>query len=454
MALMMARRCIEALDANRQDITMLWLLKDVNWLERCKAGRELTDWVRNIMQVPTKIASGEEFQAEVLREFQTRGVRAVAPERMVDHVKKDPAKQMCLDAKWPKPYFLVMLQLNPRKPEPEGNEQKKKPPGRFLIFSSWQDAMLALQRIATTRKFQDSDGRLFPVQMIYENQVVDVGGREGDGYDYPCRLILDCDAKLKEHGEGHTLESLKALIEQVPAWFVRRLVEIGAIKSTDRVVVYEKEKSRDNKASRHYIFNIMGFSTWDTNAVYHEIFRKEHDKEKALLEKEGARKAAALPIWKMVDIVPHHGRGQYSVLGFFDKDKKETEYPCLTRRLVIVDGKVKSVRSCKVGREQSHMDQPYALSMLHEACYSCFVPEFVTLDSKYMVQHSAVKTVFNEPAVRVELTNTPRCGRQKGEGGPDQPEALDQAPTRTTPKRVPAASRRSCRSGSNQRFPG
>jgi hypothetical protein len=450
---LMARRCIEALDGKGQDITMLWLLKDMHWLERCKAGRELTDWVRNTMEVPTKIASGEDFQAEVLREFQTRGVRPVAPERMVDHCLKDPAKQLCLDAKWPKPYFAVMLQLNPRKPNAT-NEHGAPPklPGRFLIFSSWQDAMLALQRIATTRKFQDSDGRWFPVQMIYENQVVDVGNKDGAGYDYPCRLILDCDAKLKEHGEGHTLESLKELIEQVPAWFARRLVEIGAIKRTDRVVVYEKEKSRDNKASRHYIFNIMGYSTWDTNAVYHEIFRKEHDKEKALLEKEGLKKAPGLPIWKMVDIVPHHGRGQYSVLGFFDKDKKETEYPCLTRRLVIVDGQVKSIRSCKFGREESHMDQPFALSMLHEACYSCFVPEFVTLHDKYMVQHSAVNKTRAMPAVRVELTHAHHCGRQK-EGGPDQPEALDQAPPRTAPL-VPAESRRSCRSGSNQRFPG
>jgi hypothetical protein len=324
-----------------------------------------------------------------------------------------------------KPYFPVMLQLNPRKPEPKGNEQKKKLRGRFLIFSSWQDAMLALQQIAITRKFKDSDGRRFPVTMIYENQIVDVGGREGAGYDYPCRLILDCDAKLGEHGEGHTLEGLKRLIEQVPAWFVRRLVEIGAIKDTDRVIVYEKEKSRDNKASRHYVFNIMGFSTWDTHAVYHEIFRKEHDKEKALLEKEGVKKAAALPIWKMVDIVPHHGRGQYSVLGFFDKDKKETEYPCLTRRLEIVDGKIKSRRPCKFGREQSHMDQPFALPMLHEACYSCFVPEFVTLDSKYMVQRSSgVQELFFcsllfKPAVRVELTRThTTVAGKKGRGVP------------------------------------
>lgn len=413
MATDMARRCMEALDRNGQDITMLWLLKDVEWLEQCKAGRELTDWVRNRMEVPTKIASGEEFQAEVLREFKSRGgVRPVAPERVVDHWSKTPAKQLCLDAKWPKPFFPVMLQLNPRKPGGPGGDSRKLP-GAFVIFSCWQDAMLALRDMAIKRKFQGKD-RWYAVEMVYENQIVDMGAEEGTGYDYPCRLILDCDAKISEHGEGHTLESLKELIQQVPAWFVRRLVEIGAIKSTDRVVVFEKEKSRDNKASRHYIFNIMGYSTWDTKAVFDEIFAKEHEKEKELLAKKGVQKSVALPAWKMVDTVPHHGRGQYSVLGFFDKDKKETEYPCTTRRLEIVDGKIVSIRSSKLTRDRSNMDCPTALAMLQEACYSCFVPEFVTMHSKYMVQHSVRYDSF-KPAVRVELTRAhPWQAKKKG----------------------------------------
>lgn len=402
-AMEMATRCIEELDKHRLDITMLWLLKHPEWLERCRAGRDLTSWVR-MMQVPMHIAKGEAFQGEVQREFKRRGIREVAPERVVDHWSKDPAKQLCLDAKWPKPYFPVMLQLNPRKPG-----------GAFLIFSSWQDAMLALRNISMQRKFKGKD-KWYAVDMVYENQIVDMGGKDGTGYDYPCRLILDCDAKISEHGEGHTLESLKGLIEQVPAWFARRLVEIGAIRSTDRVVVFEKEKSRHNKASRHYIFNIMGYSTWDTNAVLFEIFGKEHEAEKVLMKKENSKKPPGLPAWKMVDIVPHHGRGQYSVLGFFDKDKQETEYPCITRRLEIVNGELKSIKPCKVSRKESSLDHPGALRMLHDACYSCFVPEFVTMDSKYMVQRS-VKAIHSS-ARRENRTHAHHHGRQRKGGCP------------------------------------
>lgn len=398
MATAMARRCIEALDANRQDYTMLWLLKRVEWLEQCKAGRELTDWARNRMEVPMTIASGEEFQAEVSREFKSRGIKPVAPERVVDNWSKDKAKQMCLDAKWPKPYFPVMLQTRP------GPKQKG---GAFIMFSSWQDAMFALQRMAGTGLYRGRE-REYGAEMVYENQIVDMAG-----YDYPCRLILDCDAKISEHGEGHTVESLTRLIEEVPQWFVKRLVQIGAIKSTDRVVVYEKEKSRENKASRHYIFNIMGFSTWDTQAVLREIFGAEQQKERERESKKS--KAVALPVWKMVDTVPHHGRGQYSVLGFFDRNKKETEYPCITRRLEILNGEVMSSKPCKVSRAESGLDHPLALVMLHRTCYSSQVADFVTLDRKFMVQRTVI--FISWPAVRIELTLAPDHGAGKNRVG-------------------------------------
>jgi len=371
-----ARRCIAELDSKRQDITMLWLLREREWLERGKATRELRDWLQNTAKVSLKVAAGDEFQREVRREFSARGVRPVAPERAVESWRKDTAKDMCLNARWPRPCFPVMLQTRP------GSEERGA--GAFVVFSCWQDAMLALVKMSKTRSYK-GQSRNYAADVVYENQLADMGG-----YDLPCRLILDCDAKLKEHGEGHTLESLQGLIDQVPAWFVRRLVEIGAIKPTDRVVVFEKEKSRHNKASRHYIFNIMGFSTWDTTTVLFEIFGKEHEKEKKLMEAGQVKKPPALPVWKMVDIVPHHGRAQYSVLGFFDRDKQETEFPCITRRMEIVNGEVKSMRRSQVSRADSSLKHPTALKMLHDTCYSCFAPEFVTMHPKFMVQRSVL----------------------------------------------------------------
>jgi hypothetical protein len=74
-----ARRCIAELDSKRQDITMLWLLREREWLERGKATRELRDWLQNTAKVSLKVAAGDEFQREVRREFSARGVRPVAP---------------------------------------------------------------------------------------------------------------------------------------------------------------------------------------------------------------------------------------------------------------------------------------------------------------------------------------------------------------------------------------
>lgn len=369
-----ARKCMEALDRNKQDITMLWLLRHVEWLEQCKAGRELTDWARYRMQVSLKVASGDAFQQEVTREFKRRGIKPVAPERVVDNWSKDKTKRMCMDAGWPKPFFPVMLQTRP------GPDEKG---GTFMMFSSWQDAVHALVRMSQTKKYRGRD-RVHPAEMVYENQVVDL-----DGYDYPCRLILDCDAKLSEH-EGQTVESLTRLIEEVPQWFCKRLVELGAIKPTDRVVVYEKEKSREGKASRHYIFNIMGFSTWDTQDVLAKIFGGELEKQREREAKEKVKRPVALKAWQMVDPVPHHGRGQYSCLGFFDRKKKETQYPCLTRRLEIVNGEVVKRKTCKVARDESGLDHPQALALLHEACYSCLVPEFITMDRQFFVQRTVI----------------------------------------------------------------
>jgi len=380
----MATRCIEALDAKQQDITMLWWLQQPEWLQQFKAGRDLLDWATNQMGVSPREFMSKEFQDEVSNAFKSRGVRPVAPERVVANWKKDEAKQMCLREKWPKPYFPVMLQTRPGK-EQEGS-------GAFIVFSSWQDAVIALREMAKTKRFFYLKGKKsYAANMVYENQLVDM-----DGYDYPCRIILDCDAKEAEFGGRYTLEQLGEAISRVPAWFAKRLVEIRAIKPTDRVVVYEKEKSRRGKASRHYIFNVVGLSTWDIQAILREIFHTETEKERTQGGK-GKIKDSALILpqpWHVTDQVPHHGRGQYSVLGFFDASKGETECPALTMRTEFVNGKVvKGPTQCKITRAESTLDHPMALQLLHRTCYSCPVKDFVTMSPEYMRQRQQVVVV-------------------------------------------------------------
>lgn len=368
----MATRCIEALDSNQQDITMLWWLQQPKWLQQFKAGRDLLDWATNTMGVPPAEFTSKEFQGEVSKTFAERRVQPVAPERFVASWKKDAAKALCVQERWPKPYFPVMLQTRPG----EGQEGA----GAFIIYSSWQDAAIALREIAKTKRFHNpKEKRSYAATMVYENQLVDM-----DGYDYPCRIILDCDAKEAQFEGRYTPEQLGEAISRVPEWFAKRLVEIRAIKPTDLVVVYEKEKSRPGKASRHYVFNIVGLSTWDTQTVLREIFWAELEAEKG---KEGRPDPPLPHPWHVTDPVPHHGRGQYSVLGFFDAKKGETQCPALTRRLEIRDGKlVAPPTPCKFTREESTLDHPSALQLLHRACYSCPVRDFVTMDPRYMRQ--------------------------------------------------------------------
>lgn len=380
-----ARRCIAELDARRQDITMLWLLKERDWLERGKATRELRDWLQNTAKVSLKVAGGDEFQREVRREFAARGVRPVAPERAVESWRKDTAKEMCLNARWPRPCFPVMLQTRP------GSEERGA--GAFAVFSCWQDAMLALVKMSKTRSYMGLS-RSYAADVVYENQLADMGG-----YDLPCRLILDCDAKVSEFDGRFTVEELDEAIDGAAEWFARRMVEIGAIGKEDTVVVYEKDKSRQGKASRHLIFNIVGYSTWDMQATLRLIMGEEIEREKQAEANALAKGLERLPFdgkrppaWRLIDTVPHHGRGQYSVMGFFDARRKgEVEYPCIKRRLEIVNGRlVGKPRPCVIAREDSDLSHAMALNMLHRTCFTCFVYDFITIHPKFMVQRTPV----------------------------------------------------------------
>ena len=383
-----ARECIEALDARQQDITMLWSLKNPAWLRNFKAGRELLDWSANIVGVPESVSKGEDFQLEVKDEFRRRGIRAVAPERVVDFPRKDPVKEMCMDAKWPKPFFPVMLQTRPGPTQPGC--------GAFIMFSSWQDAMIALRIMAGTKRYKGKH-TLYPAEMVFENQVTDM-----HGYDFPCRIILDCDAKPSEFGGRYTLEQLGEAIDSVAEWFAKRLVEIGAIKDTDRLIVFEKEKSRKDKASRHLIFNITARSTWETQHILRVIFGEEKLKAEAAerLAASGKKSKAREPEipepWRVVDAVPHHGRGQYSVLGFFDRKKGESENPNISKRMVIVNGKtVPDKRTAGlISRTDCIPENPLFLELLRRACYSCPTDEFVTIHPKFMLQKQVFSTVY------------------------------------------------------------
>ena len=135
-----------------------------------------------------------------------------------------------------------------------------------------------------------------------------------------------------------------------------------------------------------------------------EIFGKKLEEEKELDDRRRKKRGASLPEpWHVTDPVPHHGRGQYSVLGFFDVKKGETEFPSITKRLAILDGKLAAEpQPCRIPRKDCSLEHPLALKLLHRACYTCPAEDFIVMDSKFMVQRQQVRA---RPARRETRTH-------------------------------------------------
>jgi hypothetical protein len=393
-----ARRCIAALDSKKQDISMLFLLSKTDWLQRFPAGMRLIHWLRNEVKLMLGHVCSDEFMGEVKREFQSRGIRPVAPERYVYATTKEETKNLCVAARWPEPFFPMMLQTRPRGDtgfckKGKGDGQPKGPRGVFVMFSCWPDAFFALINMAATKQFKG-----YAADIIFENQIVDMGPKK---LSFPCRIILDCDAKKSEFNNQFEVEELEGVIDKVAPWFVGELVKHGAIKPTDRVVCFEKKKSREGKASRHLIFNLMGIPTMDTREVLDRIFvapwvkakEKERIEEEKRAEDPPKKKQKLAPPklpepWMVTDRSTMHGRNQFSTLLWKNPDKGETEYPYIESRLVIVNGQVVERLPMNVKRLASGPDHPKALSLLHCCCYSSFVADFVTLSPDFMINKS------------------------------------------------------------------
>jgi hypothetical protein len=214
--------------------------------------------------------------------------------------------------------------------------------------------------------------------------------------------MLDCDAKLAEFNHEYTLAELRECIDGVALWFVRQLLLIGAIKPTDKIVVNQKNKDREAKASSHLAFNIAGISTHDIREVLERIFgrprKEEEDRQKAALKEAAekpepqkkrkrmklAKKELPEP-WRVTDPAPFHGRAQFSTLLFFDKNKGETRAPIVVRELTIVNGEVVREDALDTSAQADGPANPDVMKLLNRCCYSSLVPEFVTLSVDYMV---------------------------------------------------------------------
>jgi hypothetical protein len=398
-----ATKCINALREKRQDISMLFLLKRWDWLVSFSAGRELATWVRDEMRLRCSDVCSREFQRKVEEEFKASGsgIHQIAPERFVFAVTKDDAKRLCWEAGWPRPFFPVMLQTRPGnggtfvkrghwKQKQEGPAYK---PGVFVICSCWSDAIHVLVYMAGRKEFHG-----YPAEVVYENQIVDLGPKN---LTYPCRVILDCDAKLSEFNNEFTLDELRESIDRVPLWYVQELLRLGAVKPTDRIWVTQKNKDRETKASSHFIFSIYGISIADTRELFERIFVKAREeageKERKVVEEKleskrprlqvSSKKRKTLPEpWMVTDPAPFHGRAQFSTLLFYAKNKGETQMPIVTRQMAFLNGMLEQEIPIELGMQLEGPSNPRALELLHMCCYSSFVPDFVTFSSDFMIE--------------------------------------------------------------------
>ena len=409
-----AALCIQTLKAKRQDISMLFLLKNFDWLGSFGAGRELVEWIRYGLKLRFSAICSPEFQAEVAREYELggSGLHPVAPERFVFAVTKDEVKRLCSEAQWPRPFFPVMLQTRPASSgtfvkRADWKNKARDPtyrPGVFIIYSCWSDALHALVDIAKRKEFHG-----FPADVVYENQLVDLGPKH---HVYPCRVILDCDAKLSEFNDEYTLAELRESIDRVPLWYVQQLLKLGAIKRTDRVWVTQKNKDRETKASSHFIFSIYGISVADTRELFERIFvtareeaegkkkktaaaaTAEEEEAEAPTKKKRKKQRSALPEpWRVTDPAPFHGRFQFSTLLFYAKHKGETQMPVVTRRIAFVDGAIEQEIPVALGRQLEGHANPDALALLHACGYTSFIPDFVTFAPGFMVERTAAGKV-------------------------------------------------------------
>jgi hypothetical protein len=386
-----ALACIARMDTEKLDFTMLWLVKHWDWLSRFKAGLDLRYWIENSMGLHRQEVCCEEFHNQVTKVHAQRGVRRIAPSRMVWAIRKAELYDKVKLAAWPKPYFPFMIQTRP----PVATEEELKSrdgfrrAGVFVMFSNWQDGFFKIIEIASCHVLKDQNGNplrdysgeIHQVAILYENQITKLEGR-----DCPCRIILDCDLSCAKFEDRFSLDDMIKSTEQVPIWFVKRLAEINAIKKTDVVVVIEKDKSRPGKVSKHYTFNLLGLSKGEIFQVLNEIFKKPF-----MAKKKGLKVTASVDYdgliepYEIADTSTMHGNNQFSTVLMHDPKKKESRNPVQTVSIKISNGGTLVERKkTPWARVANDPDHPHAMHMLALSCYTNFTANSILLDQRFM----------------------------------------------------------------------
>lgn len=370
-----AELCIRLLDEQSLDITLLLALKHWEWLDSTRFGRALKTFIECKTALKRALVEHPAFQQRVLSVFRVRGITNLAPERRVEAYRKEELFSRYRAAKWPQPHQPYLIQMRP---------------GMFILLSNYQAGFHLVRDMARELKYRREDGRVIPVELLYEGQI------EGE----PCRCILDCEAYF-DHFEaaGMSMEDLVESVRQVPRALARELARMGAIKREDVLMAVEKDKRRGKKVSFHFIFNFFGDPTVDLKAVLEQAVLKPYREERARCKRDKSP-ASVIPMLALrgdgtcehpllhVDEATIKGRHQFSNVF----SRKENEKPCTIDRVLWISegGERVEVRKCGVSGIPLVPTDKKALAMLFWGGFVHWLPNSVVLSPKFRITATLV----------------------------------------------------------------
>lgn len=357
-----ADRCIAMMDEDGLCITQLWALPLWEFLDTNETGRKLKSYIECSTGMGRRDVSAPAFQERVSAVFRERGIVNLCPERRVEAYRKEELWRLYKEADWKQPHTPVLLQMKP---------------GLFILVSNAQAAFHLIRAMAQDGVYTRQDGKLVAKELLYECQI-----------DWsPSRVILDCEG-YPPHFDGRmSAEKLLENIRLVPRAFVRKLFELGAVPRDAVVKLVEKNKSRNGKASTHFISNLIGNTTGSMKVLLANIYidsyeeiRAEWKKTKSMghvaLDKDGFCDPALL-----VDHCTIKGKHQFSVVF----SAKKGEPPCTLEQCFAISngGETVEILESPFKRLPHIPTHPEALSMLFHAGFTHWMPNLIPINRKF-----------------------------------------------------------------------
>lgn len=373
-AKIMADACIEACKGRGVDPYLLFSLRHWEWLDNSRFGTKLKAFIELNTPVTTGHMVCKEFrlafEARVEHVLDRAGIVNLAPDLRVEAYRKQELmeKYHAVRESWPphKPYLLQMR------------------PGVYILFSNFQAGFHQMREMAKTGKYRTEEGKVLPVELLYEGQV------EGE----PCRIILDCDAYLADFAGLLTEEELVQSVLQVPQVLVRELVRMGAIARGDTVCVVEKDKSREDKVSFHFTLNVVGIPTIDLKVMFERVvlapYKEVHsrcrdEKSRVPLAKHIAKSKGKDGVYAhaLAHVDPSTVKGKHQFSTAFSRKKGEGP-PRMGWVQWITEGgtKVRRVESSFHGADVVPSNER-AFGMLYLAGFIHWTPRTVVLSRKF-----------------------------------------------------------------------